>query len=67
MMKLIAKAVRPPLTFGFLLLFLCGVVSAQRAQPLKSVNYRLAMSRPVSHLFEVAIEVELPQRRSAVH
>lgn len=29
-------------------------------QPLRSVTYRLAMSRPVSHLFEVTIEVELP-------
>jgi predicted metalloprotease with PDZ domain len=36
--------------------------SAAAAQelPLKSIAYRLAMSRPVSHLFEVAIEVQLP-------
>jgi len=33
-----------------------------RAQtpPLKSITYRLSMSKPNSHLFEVAIEVELP-------
>src|SRR5687768_4977038 len=31
-----------------------------QAQPLKSITYRLSMSRPNSHLFEVAIEVELP-------
>jgi predicted metalloprotease with PDZ domain len=35
-------------------------VSAQRVEPLRSITYRLAMSRPVSHLFEVTIEVELP-------
>ena len=46
---------------SFLLLVLCGVVSAQSSRPLKSVTYRLSMTRPVSHLFEVAIEVELPE------
>src|SRR5678815_68141 len=30
--------------------------------PLKSITYRLSMSRPNSHLFEVAIEVELPDQ-----
>src|SRR6267143_1639432 len=33
--------------------------SAQNDQPLRSITYRLSMSRPVSHLFEVTIEVEL--------
>src|SRR5689334_20748684 len=42
-----------------LLLLTCGVAAAQEP-PLKSISYRLAMSRPMSHLFEVAIEVELP-------
>ncbi len=46
------------------LLFLClalqGAAAGQQYQPLRSITYRLAMSRPVSHLFEVAIEVELP-------
>lgn len=37
------------------------VASAQQNQPLRSLTYRLSMSRPVSHLFEVAIEVELPE------
>ncbi|HEY8413451.1 MAG TPA: PDZ domain-containing protein, partial [Pyrinomonadaceae bacterium] len=37
----------------------CGVAAAQ-APPLKSINYRLAMTRPASHLFEVSIEVKLP-------
>jgi predicted metalloprotease with PDZ domain len=36
-----------------------GTVVAQTA-PLKSITYRLSMSKPNSHLFEVAIEVELP-------
>jgi len=36
-----------------------GTVVAQTT-PLKSITYRLSMSKPNSHLFEVAIEVELP-------
>jgi len=45
-----------------LLAFIVTLSSAAAAQepPLKSIGYRLAMSRPVSHLFEVAIEIELP-------
>jgi len=44
------------------LVTLAGVaVASQQDQPLKSITYRLAMTRPVSHLFEVAIEVELPE------
>ena len=35
--------------------------SAQEERALRSITYRLGMSRPVSHLFEVAIEVELPE------
>jgi predicted metalloprotease with PDZ domain len=38
---------------------LSGLVAAQEP-PLKSITYRLAMTRPNSHLFEVAIEIELP-------
>ena len=48
-----------------LLLLLLGCLSAatgaQPDQPLRSVTYYLGMSRPVSHLFEVTIEVELAQ------
>lgn len=47
-----------------LLLMLCSVASAQQEDPLHSITYRLSMSRPVSHLFEVAIEVELPENSS---
>lgn len=41
------------------------VATAQQDQPLRSITYRLAMSRPVSHLFEVSIEVELPEDSKA--
>lgn len=44
-----------------LLLLLHGVARGQQEPPLTSITYRLDMSRPVSHLFEVAIEVELPE------
>lgn len=47
-----------------LLLLLSGVASAQDP-PLRSITYRLSMSRPVSHLFEVTIEVELPKDATA--
>ncbi len=40
---------------------LSGVALAQEP-PLRSITYRLSMSRPVSHLFEVSIEVELPDQ-----
>jgi len=32
----------------------------QSAQPFRSIQYRLAMSQPASHLFEVSIDVEAP-------
>lgn len=37
-----------------------AVVSGQE-RSLSSITYRLSMSRPQSHLFEVAIEIELPE------
>ncbi|HEU4769688.1 MAG TPA: hypothetical protein VFS77_20135, partial [Pyrinomonadaceae bacterium] len=43
------------------LAFLNGVAVAQET-PLKSIAYRLSMSRPTSHLFEVAITIELPDQ-----
>ncbi|MEO8434700.1 MAG: PDZ domain-containing protein [Pyrinomonadaceae bacterium] len=42
-----------------LFLLLGGIVSAQD-QSLRSITYRLSMTRPHSHLFEVKIEVETP-------
>ena len=38
-----------------------GSVAGAQERPLRSITYRLSMSRPVSHLFEVAIIVELPE------
>ena len=42
--------------------FVFLITSAVIAQepPLKSITYRLSMTRPMSHLFEVAILIELP-------
>jgi predicted metalloprotease with PDZ domain len=51
------------LTVTLLILFIAAQAKAE--QPLKSVTYHLSMSRPVSHLFEVAIEVEMPDDASA--
>ena len=56
-----AKAISSRLIISLLFLVVGSVGSAQTAAPLKSVTYRLSMTRPVSHLFEVAIEVELPE------
>lgn len=46
------------------IVILNGVAFAQEAQepPLKSITYQLSMPRPVSHLFEVRIIVELPDQ-----
>jgi predicted metalloprotease with PDZ domain len=35
------------------------VVASAQEPPLTSITYRLAMARPMSHLFEVTVEVEL--------
>ncbi|HUQ30601.1 MAG TPA: hypothetical protein VM095_00705, partial [Pyrinomonadaceae bacterium] len=43
-----------------LLLFAAAAVQAAQST-LARINYRLAMSRPVSHLFEVSIEAELAE------
>src|SRR5215213_11913189 len=40
---------------------LSGAALAQEP-PLRSITYRLSMARPVSHLFEVAILIELPDQ-----
>src|SRR5215212_2436586 len=37
-----------------------GGAALAQEPPLQSITYRLSISRPVSHLFEVAIIVELP-------
>ncbi|HJU54044.1 MAG TPA: PDZ domain-containing protein [Pyrinomonadaceae bacterium] len=55
---------------NLLLLFLCSSLWAaarEESAPLASLNYRLAMSRPVSHLFEVTITAELAEGTRATH
>ena len=42
-----------------IIVLFAGVAAAEQP-PLKSIAYRLSMSRPVSHLFEVSILIELP-------
>ncbi|HKG45902.1 MAG TPA: PDZ domain-containing protein [Pyrinomonadaceae bacterium] len=37
-------------------------VAAAQEPPLRSISYQLSMPRPVSHLFEVQIIVELPEQ-----
>jgi len=52
---------RRPVLWGVavsVLLVLSEISFAQQT-PLRSITYRLSMSRPVSHLFEVSMEVEL--------
>jgi predicted metalloprotease with PDZ domain len=45
-------------TLVALLIAICTVAYGQQEQPFNSISYHLSMSRPVSHLFEVSIEVE---------
>ncbi len=47
------------------LLSFCLAVVAQEEAPFRSLTYRLAMSRPTSHLFEVTIEVERAKESTA--
>ncbi|HEY0004735.1 MAG TPA: PDZ domain-containing protein [Pyrinomonadaceae bacterium] len=44
-----------------LTMILCAYAMAEQRQPLAAINYRLSMSRPVSHLFEVSVEVKMAQ------
>jgi predicted metalloprotease with PDZ domain len=54
--KLFALRATPLLA---LLLSVCAVALGERQEtPFNSISYRLSMSRPTSHLFEVSIEVE---------
>ena len=55
---------RVAVAFG-LLLVINAFAFAQQGSPLRSITYRLSMPRPVSHLFEVAIDVEMPEAATA--
>ena len=50
---------KPFFTCATLLILTLAFSASAQDQPLK-IDYRLAMSQPSSHLFEVAIEVEFP-------
>ena len=51
---------KPLFTCVTLLILALAVSASAQEQPLK-IDYRLAMLQPSSHLFEVTIEVKLPQ------
>lgn len=53
-------------TLSALLLFNLTASAAPEA-PLSALNYRLAMPRPVSHLFEVSIEAEIADGETIKH
>src|SRR5215813_6519740 len=53
-----AKRSRIIVAVAFIAIF--GSVAVAQEPPLKSITYRLSMSRPMSHLFEVSILIELP-------
>src|ERR1051325_2549091 len=48
------------IALAFIAIF-SSIATAQEL-PLKSITYRLSMSRPMSHLFEVEILIELPDQ-----
>jgi len=60
-MKTVSRKLPFQLSLALFLLAGSTIVSARQERPLSSITYRLSMSRPQSHLFEVAIEVELPE------
>lgn len=55
-----ARTQRLVIALTFIAVF--GGVAMAQEPPLKSITYRLSMSRPASHLFEVAILIELPEQ-----
>src|SRR5688572_2723112 len=50
------------LIFAIAVFAIFSSVAVAQEPPLKSIAYRLSMSRPTSHLFEVSIAVELPDQ-----
>ncbi len=60
-MKKVVSFITRTASAGLLLVLLAGIAVSQE-QPLR-IKYWLGMSQPVSHLFEVTIEVELPKSK----
>lgn len=61
---LVMNTRKPFFTCTALLILALAFSASARDQPLK-IDYRLAMSQPSSHLFEVTIEVRLPDGAKA--
>jgi predicted metalloprotease with PDZ domain len=66
MMRHLSRFFLSAATLSLLLLFNI-TASAVPEAPLPAINYRLSMSRPVSHLFEVSIEAEIAEGDTAQH
>jgi predicted metalloprotease with PDZ domain len=45
---------------AFVFILITNGISNGQQKPFPTITYRLSMLRPVSHLFEVAVEIELP-------
>lgn len=54
------RATPSRIVFAVAFIVICGSLTVAQEPPLKSLTYRLSMSRPMSHLFEVSILIELP-------
>src|ERR671932_694086 len=66
MAQLFSKFISRAFAVCALTVLWCALAGAQQPA-LAGINYQLAMSRPVSHLFEVKIEVALAEGPSADH
>ena len=55
---------KPLFTFTTLLILTLAFSASAQDQPLK-IDYRLAMSQPSSHLFEVTMEIRVPENARA--
>jgi len=52
---------KPKILGAVVFVVLFTSIALAQEPPLKSITYRLSMPRPVSHLFEVSILIELPE------
>jgi predicted metalloprotease with PDZ domain len=66
MIRHLSRFVLCTATLSFIILFHVTASAAPDA-PLSTINYRLAMSRPVSHLFEVSIEAAVAEGETIDH
>jgi predicted metalloprotease with PDZ domain len=64
-MKTVARNILFRFSCVILVLASVTLASAQQEKALRSITYRLSMSRPVSHLFEVTMEIELAENANS--